>query len=148
MGTASRLNVANTFDQKKFAKIGRFLTPQKGNQFVAESYFARSQSTSRSCTSKRRPEAMTGQLRLVRKGKLLSYHAADGLNHPLQEVARGEFTEEDLPLVRFIANNNESLNALDVRLVSLKIRSTKPAPELATEPAVNPVDPPVQSRQV
>lgn len=110
---------------KKFAKIGRFRRSWDGDQYVAESrvgipdqFRAQHEPT----------QTRTGQLRFVRKGTTLHFLVADAPGAEFREILQTEFGDEDLDMVRFIANNNKSPTALDVRLLDLTIRSGKLVP--------------------
>ena len=110
---------------KKFAKIGRFRRSWDGDQCVAESrvgipdqFRAQHEPT----------QTRTGQLRFVRKGAMLHFLVADAPGAEFREILQTEFGDEDLDMVRFIANNNKSPTALDIRLLDLTIRSGKLIP--------------------
>jgi RNA polymerase sigma factor (sigma-70 family) len=121
-GAGVALNIAPDRERTKWAKVGRFLRPRGDNVYVAEcwtkqhspaDYHERFQSTT----------AMSGKLRLERKGSLLFFLVADGPGDQFRELFQVEFGAEDMAMVRFVANNNSSPTALDARLVDLKIRS-------------------------
>jgi hypothetical protein len=71
--------------------------------------------------------ARNGQLRLAREGTLLRYLAADEPGQEFREIHREEFGGDDVGLVRFVVNNNNSPTAADARLVDLRIRTARKA---------------------
>ncbi len=123
VGVAINLLVKN--DAKQFAKLGRFLRNNGEHAFLVE------------CLLKEPPRptqhaflpaaANTGRLRLVREGAQLRYQAADG-DEAFEEIYRGEYTDADLEIVRFAANNNNGAGAVDVRLLEVCIRTLSAAP--------------------
>jgi hypothetical protein len=68
-------------------------------------------------------EGLSGQLRLVRKGNVLTYLAAQGENAVFQELYQTEFTTEDLETVRFAVEDGGSPTAVDARIEAVSIRS-------------------------
>src|SRR5262245_11651807 len=106
--------------QKKFAKIGRFRRSWDGDQYVAES---RVGIPDQFRAPHEPTQTRTAQLRFVRKGAMLHFLVADAPDAEFREILQTEFGDEDLDMVRFIANNNKSPTALDVRLLDLTIKS-------------------------
>jgi hypothetical protein len=75
--------------------------------------------------------ALSGQLRLVRRGVLLSYQVAEGESSVFQELYQSELGAEDLDGVRFAAESGGSPTVVDVRVKGVRIR----ADDLPPEPA-------------
>jgi Protein of unknown function (DUF1583) len=136
-GVGVTLNVATDVTRKKFAKVGRLLRVKEGSVFLSEFW------------NKERPkdyrvqsiptEARSGRLRLVRKGATLHYLAADGPKNDFREIYQGTFGTEDLAQVHFVVSSSGSPgNAVDARLVDLRISSGGFIPDHASEPAPPP----------
>jgi hypothetical protein len=68
-------------------------------------------------------EALSGKLRLVREGALLSYQVAEGGGKAFRELYQTELGTEDLDLVRFAADNGGSPTLVDVRINGVSIRA-------------------------
>jgi Protein of unknown function (DUF1583) len=68
-------------------------------------------------------EALSGKLRLVRKGTTLSYLAAEGEGSVFRELYQTELGAADLETVRFAADSGGSPTAVDVRLKAVNIRA-------------------------
>jgi hypothetical protein len=67
--------------------------------------------------------SLSGKLRLVREGELLSYQVAEGGGNAFRELYQTELGTEDLDLVRFAADNGGSPTLVDVRIHGVTIRS-------------------------
>jgi Protein of unknown function (DUF1583) len=119
VGAGVALNALPTQASSKFTKIGRFVHADGENLFKAE------------LTDKEQPainqwnaipaSTRAGQLRLARTGSVMHYQVTDAPGGKFREVAAWEYGTEDLSMVRFIANNNGSPTAVDVRLLDLKV---------------------------
>jgi hypothetical protein len=68
-------------------------------------------------------QATSGQLRLVRKGSILSFLIAQGESDDFRKVYESELGTADLDTVRFAADNGGSPTAVDVRIRLLRIRA-------------------------
>ncbi len=121
IGMAVALNVASN-NPYKFAKLGRFVRVKEGNVYLAETFLKNSPADSR--VSSEATEAKRGQLRLIRQGSTLSFLVADGAGADFRQILRAPFGTDDVTIVRFIVNNNDSPAAVDARLVDLRIRSS------------------------
>jgi serine/threonine protein kinase len=132
-GVGVSLNLADDDARKKFAKAGRILLPTVGSVFEAQHWT----NEPHSYQEQTRPtDSRVGQLRLVRKGSSLRYLAADGLTGDFQEVGSQEnFGTDDLNHVHFeVSDSGKPGNAVDFRLVDLRIRSTNALAAAAAEP--------------
>jgi hypothetical protein len=134
-GIALNLSVANDFS-KPFAKIGRFSLPQRGDRFVVESW-NKEKSTQQTWKEHPAPSRM-GKLRLVREGSVLSYQAADGSGDEFREVYRGQFSPDDVALVRFAVAGHPV--HVDARLIDLRIRYGAQALADSRAPAPRAID--------
>jgi hypothetical protein len=133
-GAGVAINALPAPDWKKFAKIGRFLRADAGDVYVAETW------------NKGRPQdyhrqvlptvSRTGMVRLMRRGSVLHYLAANAAGGEFREIAAWEFGPEDFSMVRFIANNNGSPTPVEARLLNLRVTAdAKPlaADQIAVE---------------
>jgi len=68
-------------------------------------------------------EGLSGQLRLVRKGNVLTYFAALGESSAFQELYQTEFTSEDLETVRFAVDNGGSPTVVDARIEAVSVKA-------------------------
>jgi Protein of unknown function (DUF1583) C domain len=68
-------------------------------------------------------EGLSGQLRLMRKGNVLTYLAAQGENSVFQELYQTQFTTEDLDTVRFAVDNGGSPTVVDARIEAANVRA-------------------------
>jgi hypothetical protein len=74
--------------------------------------------------------ALSGRLRLVRRGVMLSYQVAEGEADTFQELYQSELGDGDLDGVRFAAESGGSPTGVDVRVKSVRVR----ADDLPAEP--------------
>ncbi len=119
-GLAVALNLA-VHNPYKFTKLGRFVRPNEGNVYLAERHFRGPPPDTKWETEP--TEARRGQLRVDRKGSTLRYFAADEPGNAFRQIYQADFGVDDIEVVRFIVNNNDSPAAVDARLVDLRIRS-------------------------
>jgi DNA-directed RNA polymerase subunit RPC12/RpoP len=75
----------------------------------------------------------SGQLRLERKGLLVHFLVADGPGNEFREIKQQRFGDEDIAHVRLVVTDSGSPNAIDARLVDLKIRAVKLTPDPVTD---------------
>jgi serine/threonine protein kinase len=118
-GVAVGLNLA-VEQPYKFAKVGRFVRAKQGNVHLAEVFLKETPSGSK--MDEEPTEARAGQVRAVRAGSTLRLLVAAPPGTDFREILRGEFGTEDVNVVRFIVNNNDSPVGVDARLVDLRIR--------------------------
>ena len=132
-GVGVALNVAPDGDLQQFGKVGRFLRPGEGSVYVVESWNREQPGNSHcDCTPS---QVRTGRLRLVREGSTLHYLAADESSDEFRELAKREFTKEDVGLARFVVNNSGSPAGIDARLLELKVRSGGLVPQGPFDPS-------------
>jgi len=121
-GAGVSLNVATDPGRRKFAKVSRLLRPREGSVHLSEfwtndppkDYQVRSVPA----------EARAGKLRLVRQGSTIRFLAADGTTDDFREIYQRDFGTEELADVRFqVCDSGSPGNAVDARLVDLKVRS-------------------------
>jgi hypothetical protein len=68
-------------------------------------------------------DALSGRLRLVRRGPMLSYLVAGSGNNEFRELFQSELGEDDLGTVRFAAGNDGGTTTVDVRITGVGIRA-------------------------
>jgi hypothetical protein len=134
-GVGVSLNIADSDSRNTFAKVARAQLVKEGSVFQSEfwtkepnkDYQVRTQPT----------ESRIGQLRLLRKGSALHCLAADGLGAEFHVLFSQEpFSTEDMTHVHFVvADSGNPGNAVDARLVDLKIRSAGLLPDRASDAA-------------
>jgi hypothetical protein len=128
-GVGVALNLVDTEARGKFAKVARCMLAKEGSVFVSE-YWAQ---TPRPVWQRRtKPtESRVGQLRLVRQGPAVRLLAADRLGGDFEEVySQDQFGTEDMAHVRFVvADSGRPGNAVDARLVDLRIRAARLIPD-------------------
>jgi RNA polymerase sigma factor (sigma-70 family) len=130
-GVALNLSVANDYS-KPFAKIGRFSLPQRGNRFVVETW--NKEKPNQQFWKEYPAPSRTGKLRMVREGSTLSYQAADGPGDDFREIHKGEYSADDVAIVRFALAGHPV--RVDARLIDLRIRYGAPIPaDVPTPPA-------------
>lgn len=119
-GVGIAFNLVDQNNYKKFARFGRFLSAQEGNTYVVE---CRLKDSPNDNNGKSEPtESRSGQLKMIREGSMLRYLVADEPANVFREIHHGEFTADDLEIVRFAVCTNSSPAGMDVLLVDLKIR--------------------------
>jgi hypothetical protein len=137
-GVGVSLNVADSDARNDFVKVARAKLVQAGSVFHSESWSGGPGNNYRKRTKP--TEARLGQLRLVRKGAGIRYQAAEGLGGDFQEIdAQDQFGTEDMAHVHFVvADSGTPGNAVDARLVDLRIRAANliPDPTAGAAPAV------------
>ena len=110
-------------DDKRHARIGRFNTWKRGHVYeVSHTDRNREQSTK----MQRFPtDQSAGQLRLVRKGTVLTYLVKDAAteNEFRELYVAEDFGADDLKVVRCVVNTSEQPVAVDARLIDLRVRS-------------------------
>lgn len=143
-GVGVAISVAPSAERMKFAKVGRFLRLNEGSVFLTEAW---SKVPPTYYDVQRAPTlARSGQLRLERKGALLRCLASEAPGGDFQAIAERAFGAEAMGEVYFIANNNGSPSALDVRLLDLTIHATGIIPaHAAAQPAPDIVNLPPQA---
>jgi hypothetical protein len=119
VGAGVALNALPTLGARKFTKVGRFR--YVGDEEVFNAEFLNKDNQKESRWNSVPATTRAGQLQLKRTGSVMHYLANDAPGGPLREFAAFEFGGEDLSMVRFIANNNGSPTAVDVRLLDLKV---------------------------
>ena len=117
-GVGVAINLVAKNDYKKFAKLGRFHFFASGESHAAESWLPDTQRQFKEVKT----TTNKGQVRLIREGNQLRYLVADTPGGEFREIHKGEFTDDDLEIVRFGANNNKTLAAVDVRLIDFRVR--------------------------
>jgi RNA polymerase sigma factor (sigma-70 family) len=133
-GVGVSLNLARAADRNLYGKIARFWRVHEGSVFISE-YWNNDPPKVRTLNSIP-TEALTGRLRLARRGDVLHYLAAEGMRNDFQEVFQEKFTAEDLTHLRFVVSDSgEAGNAVDARLLQLSIVKTKPGEAGAPVPA-------------
>lgn len=122
------------------ATLGRFLRPH-GEQVFLCHRASTPLGEQRKHEGKRVPTtALSGNLRLVRRGTALSYQAAEGNRSEFQELYQTEWCREDLDTVRFAADNGGSSTVVDVCIQSVSIRADEFGPaRAAPQPARWPI---------
>jgi hypothetical protein len=84
-------------------------------------------------------EAQTGQLRLVREGATVRFLIAAPPGGEFLEIDRFDYGTEEVSRVHFsVTDSGKPGNAVDVRLVDLKVRSPSAAAEQAVTAASTP----------
>ena len=126
------LSVAPDGQRGKFGKVGCFVGVKGLQQHLVEVWNREGPETY--VTKSLPTEALTGTLRLERKGATLRFLAGEGHGGELREIHSSEFGTEDIGELYLIANNNANPTAVDVRFLSLAIRSAE-IPDEAFEPA-------------
>ncbi len=130
-GVGVALNIADNDARNKFAKVARSMVVKDGSVFQSEFWI---KAPTRDYQWRKKPtDSRIGQLRLVRVGASLQFLAADGLEGNFEEIySRPFFGTEDLAHIHFVvADSGSPGNAVDARLVDLRIRSSSPLPEPA-----------------
>jgi serine/threonine protein kinase len=139
-GVGVSLNIADNDDRKTFAKVARAMVVQGGSVFQSEYWTSEPRKDYQVRTKP--TGSRVGQLRLVRTGSSLRCLAADGLGGDFEEIfSQDPFVTEDMAHVRFVvADSGTPGNAVDARLVDLKVRATNliPDPTSGTAAAVEP----------
>jgi hypothetical protein len=108
---------------KEAATLGRFVRTD-GEQIILCHHASTPQGEERRHQGKRVPKtALTGQLRLVRRGTLLSYQFAEGTASAFQELYQTEWVGEDLDTVRFAMENGNPPTVVDVLIRAVSIRA-------------------------
>jgi len=128
-GVGVGLNIADNDARDKFANVARSMQPKHGSVYKSE-YWVHPPLKDYQALSK--PTASRiGQLRLVRQGPALRCLAADGLEGNFQEIfSIPQFGTEDMAHVHFSVNDSGTPgNAVDVRLIDLKIRAADFIPD-------------------
>jgi serine/threonine protein kinase len=134
-GVGVALNIADSDARNTFAKIMRAKVAREGNVFLSEYW---TKGARKDYQTRTKPtQSRGGQLRLVRKGPALRFLAADGMGGDFQEIySQDQFGTDDMAHVRFVvADSGRPGNAVDARLVDLRIRSGNPLPEPAPDSA-------------
>jgi hypothetical protein len=142
-GVGVSVNVAESEARHKFAKVARALLANAGSVFQSEYW---TDEPRRDYQVRTRPTgSRLGRLRLVRTGAAVRFLAADGLDGDFQEIySKDPFGTEDMVHVHFVvADSGTPGNAVDARLVDLRIRAARllpdptaqPTPAAAAEPA-------------
>ncbi|MEA3156704.1 MAG: hypothetical protein QOK44_4293 [Betaproteobacteria bacterium] len=130
-GVGISLNIATDEERTKFAKVARAMRVKEGSVYVTEFWNRPSKAYKASSVP---TEVKSGQLRLVRKGKLVQFLVADGPGNEFREIKQQQFGDEDVAHARFVVTDSGSPNAIDARLVDLKIRAAKLTPDPVTDP--------------
>jgi hypothetical protein len=73
-------------------------------------------------------EASSGQLRLVRRGAILTYLVAPADSTTFREVYQTEFGSADIDMVRFAADSGGATSLVDVRIRGVSVRADELAP--------------------
>jgi Protein of unknown function (DUF1583) len=139
-GVGVSLNIATDEERTKFAKVARAMRVKDGSVYVTEFWNHDSKAYKTSFVP---TEVKSGQLRLVRKGSLIRYLVADGPGNEFREIRQQQFGDDDIAHVRFVVADSGSPNAVDARLVDLKIRASK----LMPGPITDPLPPALQERK-
>jgi hypothetical protein len=132
LGAGVALNIATDDSANKFAKVGRFTRPEDGRVFLAEHWHRSPPKTS--WVKPIPTEARAGRVRLTRKGSILQYLVAHGLDGEFQQITEHDFGDEDIDLVRFIVNTNNSPIGIDARLIELRVRTGTVVPDHIAAP--------------
>jgi predicted RNA-binding Zn-ribbon protein involved in translation (DUF1610 family) len=141
-GVGVTLSLATNETRDKFAAVARAMLVNEGS--VYGTWYWRNDPTVYK-TSSVKTETRAGQLRLVRVGSKMHFLVADGAGNDFREIKQQEFVTDNLEHVRFAVTDGYSPgNAVDARLVDLRIRASKfsPDPVAAGGPAA---DGPVKS---
>jgi phage FluMu protein Com len=142
-GVGVSLNLETNEARDKFAKVARAMRVKDGSVYVTE--YWRNEPPKDYKTFSVKTEARAGKLRLVRAGSKICFLVADGAGNDFREIKQQEFGTDDIADVRFVvADSGSPGNAVDARLIDLKIRASKlsPDPVAAGGPAA---DGPVKS---
>jgi predicted RNA-binding Zn-ribbon protein involved in translation (DUF1610 family) len=142
-GVGVSLSLQTNEARDKFAKVAREKLVKGGSVYVTE--YWRKDPPKDYKTFSVKSETRAGQLRLVRIGSKMHFLVADGPGNDFREIKQQEFGTDDIADVRFVvADSGSPGNAVDARLVDLKIRASKfsPDPVAAGGPAT---DGPVKS---
>lgn len=152
-GVGVALNLATTNDLKTFLKVSRVMRADKGSVFMAE-YWTKGANDWRG--PQQETGARSGQLRLVREGMKASCQVSEAIGQEFRTIfEKDDFTTDDIAYLRFqVADGNTPGNAVDARLVDLRVRHGRPTvkaavPLTSTEPQQNgpqPSERPVASR--
>src|SRR5205814_637710 len=105
-GITIALNITTDNDYTKFAKLGRFWRPGEGNVFLV-GHWSKAEPGSR-VDLPVPTDARVGKLRLSRKGSILRFLVAEGTDGAFRQIHETDFGDEDLDIVRFAANTNDS----------------------------------------
>jgi DNA-directed RNA polymerase subunit RPC12/RpoP len=122
-----------------FAKISRVNRPKKASMYYAESWSPQP----KSYDAKAKPtDAMSGQLRLTRVGKVLKFFVSDGPGKEFEEIWElKNFGDMDLPHNGFsVSDSGKPGNAVDARLIDLRVRMGNIQFDKAIGPAPLPDD--------
>lgn len=130
-GVGVALNIATDEERTKFAKVARAMLAKAGSVYATE-YWDRSIKAYKASSVP--TEVKSGQLRLVRKGTSVRFLVADGPGDEFREIKQQQFVDDDIAHVRFVVTDSGSPNAVDARLVDLKIRAAKLTPDPVTDP--------------
>jgi DNA-directed RNA polymerase subunit RPC12/RpoP len=120
-GVGVNLSIATNEAWDRFGKVSRLLRAQEGSVYWTE--FWRHDPPKDYKVSSVPSDAKAGQLRLVRAGATVRFLVADGRGNEFRELAQRDFGAEDVAQVRFAVSDSGPGNAIDVRLVDLRIRS-------------------------
>ena len=123
-GVGVSLNLETNEARDKFTKIARAMRVKDGSVYVTEYWRNNAPRTTRHFRSRLRrgPD----RLRLVRVGSKVRFLVADGAGNDFREIKQQEFGTDDIADVRFVvADSGSPGNAVDARLVDLKIRASK-----------------------
>jgi serine/threonine-protein kinase len=128
-------------DGKRTGRIGRFNTAAGPAYEVYDSTYRPPPSNKLRVPT----QAMKGELRLARQGRILSYAVKDETTRgEFQELFQADFGLEPLTLVLFEVNPGAHATPVDVRLIDLRIRSgaQAPAAPIAAPPVPTAAPPP------
>jgi hypothetical protein len=131
-GAGISIWISTTSATREAATIARLVRPNGESVFVAHRAFTLPD-------GKREynggvpavAEGLSGQLRLVRKGNVLTYLAAQRESSAFQELYQTEFTTDDLETVRFAVENGGSPTVVDARIEAVSVRSDEFGPARA-----------------
>ncbi len=135
-GTGVNLTLAIREGNKNttFAKISHVNRPKQANVYFAEAWSPQP----KSYRPKTKPtNAMSGQLRLTRVGVVLKFFVSEGPGKEFEEIFElKNFGDMDLPHNGFsVSDSGKPGNAVDARLIDLRIRMGNIEFEKATGPA-------------
>jgi hypothetical protein len=119
-------------DGKRFARLGRFNTRQGHVYEVHDSDHSTPRKRPPANILRQPTEEKRGQLRMAREGDMLSYLIKDDTTREeFKELFRTEFGQDDLTVVMFQVNPGQEANAVDARLIDLRIEGGGGVPSSA-----------------
>ncbi|HTU93194.1 MAG TPA: DUF1583 domain-containing protein, partial [Gemmataceae bacterium] len=133
-GAGVSIYVSTASLTQEAATLGRFIRPDGDQVFLCHRATTPPGEERRHEGKSSPTTALSGNLRLVRKGTALSYQVAEGNRSEFQELYQTEWAAEDLETIRFAADNGGSPTVIDAYIKAIGIRADEFGPARPVPP--------------